>query len=189
MSAAASATGQVPEMSSQTHDSAPLILVALCGGGWHRETLRILERIPSGEFRFAYAYGHTCGVHGASRLPMPQPGPCFPIHYLGPTQKRWSRFFLNPIRLAASFIEAWRLVRRLRPRAVFALGTATAVPLFFAAKCHGTKCVFVESLTRVDSLSLTGRIVNRLRLADRLYVQWEDLARQIRGATFAGAVA
>ena len=176
-------------MSESTSESAPLILVALCGGGWHRETLRILERIPPGEFRFAYAYGYCSGVHGAARLPMPHAGPCFPIHYLGPTQKRWSRFFLNPLRLAASFVEAWRLVRKLRPAAVFALGTATAVPLFFAARCHGAACVFVESLTRVEALSLTGRIVKRLRLADRLYVQWEELASRASGSVFAGAVA
>jgi UDP-N-acetylglucosamine:LPS N-acetylglucosamine transferase len=176
-------------MSGSTHESAPLILVALCGGGWHRETLRILERIPTGEFRFAYAYGHHSGVHGASRLPMPHPGPCFPIHYLGPTKKRWSRLLLNPLRLAASFIEAWRLVRRLRPSAVFALGTATAVPLFFAARCHGATCVFIESLTRVDALSLTGKIVRHLKLADRFYVQWDELAHRAGGTVFAGAVA
>ena len=168
---------------------APLVLVALCGGGWHRETQRILERMPHGAFRFAYAYGHHSGVHGAARLAMPHAGPCFPIHYLGPTQRRWSRFLLNPLRLAASFVEAWRMVRRVRPSAVLALGTATAIPLFVAARCHGAACVFVESLTRVEKLSVTGAIVHRLRLADRFYVQWLGLAGQVRGAIFAGAVA
>lgn len=167
----------------------PLVLVALCGGGWHRETQRILERLPRGAFQFAYAYGHHSGVHGAAKLPMPETGPCYPIHYLGPTQRRWSRLILNPLRLAASFVEAWRIVTHVRPSAVFALGSATAIPLFLAAKLHGIPCIFVESLTRVDRLSLTGRIVHRAKLADRLYVQWESLARRVRGTTFAGAVA
>ncbi len=175
-------------MSEKKTERLPLILVALCGGGWHRETVRVLERFPRGEFRFAYAYGHQGGVHGASRLPMPFDGPCFPIHYLGPTRKSLSRFILNPIRFFSSIIEAFDIIGRLRPDAVFVVGAATAIPLFLAAKCFGAKCVFIESLTRVEKLSLTGRIVRRLGLADRLYVQWERLSRELDGTHYAGAV-
>lgn len=175
-------------MSENNSRELPLILVALCGGGWHRETVRILERFPRDEFRFAYAYGHQGGVHGASRLPVPFDGPCYPIHYLGPTRKSLSRFILNPIRFLSSIVEAFDIVGQLRPHAVFVVGAATAIPLFLAAKRFGAKCVFIESLTRVEKLSLTGRIVHRLRLADRLYVQWERLARELDGTQYAGAV-
>lgn len=40
--------------------------------------------------------------------------------------------------------------------------------------CRG-RIVFVESIARVDSLSLTGRILYQLRLADALFVQWPQL--------------
>ena len=33
----------------------------------------------------------------------------------------------------------------------------------------------MESIARVDSLSLTGRILYRLQLADALFVQWPEL--------------
>ena len=42
--------------------------------------------------------------------------------------------------------------------------------------CRG-RIVFVESIARVDSLSLTGRILYQLRLADALFVQWPKLQR------------
>lgn len=166
----------------------PLVLVTLCGGGWHPEMFRILDRFPPGEFRFAYAYGHCSGVHAAARLPMPYDGPRYPIHYLGPTRWRPRHILTNAVRLLLSFLEAYRLVARLRPHAVLALGTSTAIPLFCAAKCLGARNVFVESLTRVERLSMTGRIIRRLRLADRLYVQWPRLAQDVNGAVFAGAV-
>ena len=79
-------------MHADTRQDKPLVLVTLFGGGWHRETCLILQRFPPDEFRFAYAYGHCRGVHGAARLAMPHPGPCYPIHYLGPTRKHPLRF-------------------------------------------------------------------------------------------------
>jgi UDP-N-acetylglucosamine:LPS N-acetylglucosamine transferase len=166
----------------------PLVLVALCGGGWHPETYKILERFPPDEFRFAYAYGHHSGVHGAERLPMPHPGPRYPIHYLGPTRKRPTRFISDTARFMLSFVEAYRLVSRLQPHAVLALGTSTAIPLFFAAKCLLIPSIFIESLTRVEQMSVTGRILYHLNLADRLYVQWPKLTEAFKGTTFAGAV-
>lgn len=174
-----------PAPSSATR---PLVLVTLFGGGWHREIERILARIPADRFRFAYAYGYLGGVHGAAALPMPHPGERYAIRFLGPTRKSPWRFLSNPWRLAVSFVEAMRLVRRLRPNAVLALGTASSVPLFAAGRLFGARCVFVESLTRVERLSLTGRIVYRLRLADRVYVQWPHLAARLPRAAYAGAV-
>ena len=47
-----------------------LILVTLGGGGWHRQTYRVLQRYSPDEFRFAYVYGHHSGNHSARRLPI-----------------------------------------------------------------------------------------------------------------------
>jgi len=175
-------------MSPVESDERPLILVTLCGGGWHRQTYRLLDCLASEEFRFAYAYGRHSGVHGAGRLPMPHPGERYPIYYLGPTRRSPSRFIANPLRLAWSFVEALRLMRRLRPDAVLAVGTAIAVPLMAAARLAGIPTIFVESLTRVRELSLTGRVIRRLRLAERFYVQWPELEQARTGTRYAGAV-
>lgn len=175
-------------MGAVSDNSRPLVLVALCGGGWHRETYRILERLDGRELRFAYVYGHCKGVHGASRLEMPHSGPCYPMHYLGPTRKHPVRFVSNPARFLLSCVEAIRIVKGLRPAWILAVGTSMAVPLFAAGRVMGARCCFLESLTRVRDLSMTGRILKRLRLPNRFYVQWSDLARDDPALHFAGAV-
>lgn len=175
-------------LSTHRSDARPLVLVTLCGGGWHRETQRMLEQFPADQFRYAYVYGHCRGVHGAARLEMPHDGPRYPMHYLGPTRAQRFGWIGNAVRFARSMIEADRLVRRLRPAAILAVGTAMALPLFVAGRRRGATCVFVESLTRFRNLSATGRWVRRLRLADRLYVQWPRLQRTLPGTTYAGAV-
>jgi beta-1,4-N-acetylglucosaminyltransferase len=78
---------------------------------------------------------------------------------------------------------AWRTVRRERPDVILSTGAALAVPFFLAGKIFGARLVFVESLTRTTSLSLSGRLVRPL--TDAFFVQWPDLA-QAKRTRFAG---
>jgi len=165
----------------------PLILIVLSGGGWYRETRRLLEAFDPQRVRVAYAYG-THRHHGCAEQPTPLPGERHPIHYLGRAQGRPWRHLVNLLWLGRGFVEAYRLIRRLRPDAVLALGTAVAVPLFAAARLLRVRCVFVETLTRVRRLSRTGQLIYRLRLADRFYVQWPKLAELCPNSRFAGSV-
>jgi UDP-N-acetylglucosamine:LPS N-acetylglucosamine transferase len=80
--------------------------------------------------------------------------------------------------LAAAWNTLWVTVGVLLKRPidlVLVVGTPHAVPMLLAARILGRPTVFVESITRVDQLSLTGRLVWRLRLASRLFVQWPGL--------------
>lgn len=48
------------------------------------------------------------------------------------------------------------------------------------------RVVYVESIARVERLSLSGRILHLSRVADRLFVQWPDMARRFPRTTYAG---
>ena len=97
------------------------------------------------------------------------------LHGRGPTN-RSLRALASNLRLA------WRVVRRERPDAIVSTGAALAVPFFIAGKLSGARLVYVESLTRTTSLSLSGRLVRPL--ADAFFVQWPELAHGKAG--FAG---
>jgi len=98
------------------------------------------------------------------------------VHGRGPTNRSLQALLSN-LRLA------WRVVREERPDAILSTGAALAVPFFLAGRLFGARLIFVESLTRTTSLSLSGRIVRPL--ADAFFVQWPDLAAAKR-ARFAG---
>lgn len=97
------------------------------------------------------------------------------VHGRGPTNRSLRALLANS-RLA------WRVVRRERPDVILSTGAALAVPFFLAGKLFGARLVYVESLTRTTSLSLSGRLVRPL--ADAFFVQWPDLAEG--KARFAG---
>lgn len=81
---------------------------------------------------------------------------------------------------------AWRLLRRARPDAILSTGAGLAVPFFLVGKLLGIRSVYVESVTRTETISLSGRLV--YRLASRFFVQWPQAAEGRSRAEYAGAV-
>lgn len=97
----------------------------------------------------------------------------------GPTNRSLSRLISN-IGLA------WGLLRRDRPDAILSTGAGLAVPFFIIGKLLGIRLVYVESVTRIETISLSGKLV--YRLADRFFVQWPQAAERLRRANYAGSV-
>ena len=89
-----------------------------------------------------------------------------------------------------AFVAALRLVRRVQPQLLLVNGPGTCLPLclavwLLALLALAPRCdiVFVESVARVRSLSLTGQILYRLRLCSYFVVQWDELAARYDRAT------
>jgi beta-1,4-N-acetylglucosaminyltransferase len=81
---------------------------------------------------------------------------------------------------------AWRVVRTTRPRVLVTTGAGVSVPFAYLACLHGAKVVYIESFTRIDSISLSCRMIRPI--ADRVYVQWPDALSLVRTARYVGSV-
>jgi UDP-N-acetylglucosamine:LPS N-acetylglucosamine transferase len=102
-----------------------------------------------------------------------------PVLYAhGPT----NRSLLN---LARNLLFAWRVMRTCKPDVVLSTGAGLAVPFVLVAKLRRRRAVYVESLTRTESLSLSGRLV--YPLADAFFVQWPKTTK-LRKARYVGSV-
>jgi beta-1,4-N-acetylglucosaminyltransferase len=77
------------------------------------------------------------------------------------------------LRLAA------RVLREERPSAILTTGAGVAVPFAWLGRLFGVPTVYVESLTRIEELSLSARMI--APVADRLYAQWPELAQPSAG--------
>lgn len=99
------------------------------------------------------------------------------IHAFGPTNRNVPNLLRN-LRLA------WSVVRRERPAAILTTGAGVAVPFAWVAKLHRIPVVYVESFTRIEGLSLSGRMI--APVATRLYGQWPELAQRTPRVRFAG---
>lgn len=81
---------------------------------------------------------------------------------------------------------AVRVLRRERPDLIVSSGAAIAVPFFLVGKLLGAKTVYVEVFDRVDTPTLTGRIVRRL--SDLFVVQWPETERVYPGSVNLGSI-
>jgi UDP-N-acetylglucosamine:LPS N-acetylglucosamine transferase len=101
------------------------------------------------------------------------------IYGHGPTPRNIGNFFRN-LRLA------WRVLRDQNPGVIVSTGAGLALPFFVLGRLQRRRLVYVESITRVEKLALTGRLV--YPLATSFFVQWDSLAELPR-ARFHGSVA
>jgi beta-1,4-N-acetylglucosaminyltransferase len=81
-------------------------------------------------------------------------------------------------------VEALKILWQVKPTAILSTGPAIAVPVSIVGKLLGIKIIFVETGSRVQTLSLTGRIM--YRMADLFFVQWPQLSKKLPGAIYAG---
>lgn len=93
----------------------------------------------------------------------------------------------SAVNLVRNLLIAWRLVWRLRPRVIVTTGAGIAVPFAWIGRMSGAKIVYVESLSRVAKPSLTCRLI--APIAERIYVQWPELAQSLPRSRYVGTVA
>jgi beta-1,4-N-acetylglucosaminyltransferase len=101
------------------------------------------------------------------------------VHAYGPTNRNVPNLLRN-VRLAR------HVLRTVRPAAVVTTGAGVAVPFAWLARLEHIPVVYIESLTRIDQLSLSARMI--APVATRMYVQWPEATEHSAKARFAGNV-
>ncbi|MGM0687199.1 MAG: hypothetical protein ACQET3_09545 [Promethearchaeati archaeon] len=105
--------------------------------------------------------------------------PVFPPRLL-PQDSR----ILSAVRTVLTLILSFFYLAVIRPVAAISCGTGMTIPVFLAARMLGIPTVFIESMSRVENLSITGKFL--LNRTDLFMVQWPQLAQQLEGAIYGG---
>ncbi len=142
-----------------------ICIVSSCGG--HLTEVRRLLPAYGG-------YEHFYVLNDHALLPDDMKGRTFFITH---SERDW-KFLIN-------LWEAWRILRTGRPDVILSTGAGPAVPFALVGRLFfGTKVVFIETITRIQSPSLTGRLM--YFLAHRLFYQWTTLGRAFPRGMYGG---
>lgn len=68
---------------------------------------------------------------------------------------------------------AFQVIKKNRPAIILSTGAGVAIPFLIVGKVFGGKTAFVESVTRINTLSLSAKLA--LPFLNVLYVQWPQL--------------
>lgn len=85
------------------------------------------------------------------------------------------------------FVSISILVRK-KPDIIISTGALATVPLCFVGKIMRKKIVYIESFARIDTPSLTGKIMYKFKLYDIFLVQWEEMKKFYPNAQVGGRI-
>ena len=93
----------------------------------------------------------------------------------------------NPLLMVYTFFLTLRILLKERPKLIVSTGSEIAIPAFYLSRLLGIRTVFIESWTRVNQPTGTGKIV--YPVSDVFLVQWERLlAKYGIKARYEGAI-
>jgi exopolysaccharide biosynthesis glucuronosyltransferase PssD len=92
----------------------------------------------------------------------------------------------HPLRVIRVLVWCIKAVFRERPDVIISTGAAAGCMVCFLGKLLGAKVVWLDSITNVEKISLSGRMVRYI--ADLFLVQWPELVEQYNNVEYAGNV-
>ena len=153
------------------------LLVVLGEGGHTAELLNLVSLLGD---NYKYHYIMTKG----DNLSIKKVTIEGPIHRLYRAREKNTKIFDAIVKTLIDAIKSFWIIIRIKPDAILSCGPAIAVPVSIAGKILGKRVIFIETGSRVNYLSLTGRIM--YHCADLFFVQWPQLRKKRPRAIYAG---
>ncbi len=153
------------------------LLMVLGEGGHSKEMLTLVDLLGDG-YEYAYLLTHEDPLSAAK---IQRPGCIYRV--IRPRSKDDPAWVATG-KLVLCLLQSLVVLLRAWPDAVISSGPAVAIPISFWAKLCRRSVIFVETGSRVQHLSLTGRLMRPL--ADLFFVQWPALQSEHPRAIYAG---
>lgn len=83
------------------------------------------------------------------------------------------------------FISLWYIVK-FNPRYIITTGAGAALPICYIGKIFGKKIVYIESFARIDSKSLSGKLI--YPISNLFIVQWKQMQKLYPKAKCFGSI-
>ena len=88
------------------------------------------------------------------------------------------------IKFPLNIIKSFYIFFKTNPQIIVTTGAHTAVPMCYIGKLFKRKIIFIETLARVESKSLSGKLINKI--ADLFLVQNEELLDIYENSVYEG---
>lgn len=92
----------------------------------------------------------------------------------------------HPLRVLGVLMKCIKIAFAERPDVVISTGAAAGCMMCFLGKLCRAKVVWMDSITNVERMSLSGRMVRHI--ADLCLVQWPELVEKYDGVEYQGSV-
>ncbi|AQT69459.1 Oligosaccharide biosynthesis protein Alg14 like protein [Anaerohalosphaera lusitana] len=109
-----------------------------------------------------------------------------PLESRGPTYCIGECNRRKPVRSLLVLLKTLSLALRKRPDVIITTGSMPLALFCGWSKLLGAKIVWIDSITNIEKLSVSGRFVRHF--ADLMLVQWPELTNRYTKAEYVGAI-
>jgi len=160
-------------------------VMAICGSGGHTtEMIRLINHLPSKFHPINYIVADTDNlsvkkIKDFEELRGSKPTSDYNIHIISRCREVSQSWLSTIFTTLKSTVSSFPIVWNTKPDLVLCNGPGTGVPICLIAKlfeiigAHQSEIIFIESICRVTSMSMTGKIL--YPIASKFYVQWPHL--------------
>jgi UDP-N-acetylglucosamine:LPS N-acetylglucosamine transferase len=153
-------------------------LLAVLGEGGHTTELLKLVSLLGEKYKYHYIITKEDNL-SCKKIKIQGP-----VHRLYRARKKDTKLIDAIIKTLIDGFKSFWIILRIRPDAILSTGPAIAVPVSVAGKILGRRIIFVETGSRVNYPSMTGKIM--YHCADLFFVQWPQLKKKLPRAIYAG---
>ena len=97
---------------------------------------------------------------------------------------RQEKFWL--FKIIVNTVNSFKIFIKENPDIVISTGALATLPICLLAKVFRRKLIFIESFAKVNSPTLTGKVL--YKFADQFYVQWEEMLKIYPNAIYKGGI-
>ena len=104
-------------------------------------------------------------------------------YYLNQVNRKEKTFLF---RMIVNSLKTIEILIIEKPNIIISTGALSTIPLCLFGKLLRKKIIFIESFAKINSPTLTGRLV--YKFADQFYVQWEEMLEFYPNAVYKGGI-
>ncbi|OCA84621.1 PssD/Cps14F family polysaccharide biosynthesis glycosyltransferase [Bacillus sp. FJAT-27986] len=97
---------------------------------------------------------------------------------------RKEMFFI--LKFIVIFFKSLKIFFEEKPDVIISTGALSTVPILLIGKIFKKKIIFIESFSKINSPTITGRIM--YKIADLFIIQWEELRKFYPKAVYGGGI-
>ena len=106
-------------------------------------------------------------------------------HYVSQVNRKEILFLFKMLLIT---IKSFVIYLREKPDVIISTGVLAAIPMMFIGHKFKKKVIYIESFAKINSPTMTGKLIYKKHIADQFYVQWESMKEFYPDAIYKGGI-
>ena len=86
------------------------------------------------------------------------------------------------------FFKSLYIYIKEKPDVIISTGVLSTIPMLFIGHFFKKKVIYIESFAKINSPTMTGKLIYKKKIANQFYVQWKSMLEFYPAAIYKGGI-